>query len=117
MSKQKWVNGLHTTGGKVIVLISMAALNAGCDVTPFANANADCKQELRDNMRDPRGVSIRYIDRTESSPTSMRIRYRVRGENGFGAVTEEVRWCQWEQTVQRDDGSYRYRIFTGRERR
>jgi|GEM_PF-2840429 len=100
----------------LIMSATAVVILAGCEASPFANANANCKQTLRDSMRDPRGVSIRYLDRTERSRTDMRIRYTVRGTNAFGATTEAIYWCQWEQTAQLDDG-YRYRISTGRSRR
>ncbi|WP_394693883.1 hypothetical protein [Hyphobacterium sp.] len=108
-------NSTKIIGSKLMVVISMVgALGAlsACDVSPRANASWDCKTEIRDRMRNPSDVQIHYLEGEEVSTNTFLNRYRVRGENAFGAQTEEIWMCRWEQTYQGDGGwsDYRYRI-------
>ena len=83
------------------LFISVGFLS-GCDLA-YGQATSHCKQEIRQRMRDPSGVQIRHLDHEETSTDVFRIRYSVRGQNGFGAQTEEVWGCRFE-LFERDDG-------------
>ena len=109
---------LHAVALASFTLIT-AGLLGGCEVTPRANASADCKDEIRQRMRDPSGIQIRFISGEETSPNTFRNRYRIRGTNAFGAGVEEIWVCHWEQTYQGDGGwsDYRYNIRVWREPR
>lgn len=108
----------HAVAFATFTFIS-AGLLSGCEISPRANASADCKDEIRQQMRDPSGVQIRFISGEETSTNTFLNRYRVRGTNGFGATTQEIWVCRWEQTYQGDGGwwDYRYRIRVWREPR
>jgi hypothetical protein len=87
------------------LVVSMGFL-AGCEYSPETSAIADCKQAIRDRLRDPSGAQIRLMDGVGQNGNRYYSRYRVRGENNFGA-REEVTWfCTWTLIRQRDDGSY-----------
>ena len=88
---------------------------SACTGGEFHNALADCKEELREQMRDPRGVSIRYLENEETGEKSYILRFRVRGQNGFGANVEQRFVCHWTLT-ERTESGYRYRVFVSRER-
>jgi hypothetical protein len=100
----------------MLLTVAMAVGLSACTGGEFPNALANCKDELRQQMRDPRGVSIRYLENEETGENSYRLRFRVRGQNGFGANVEQHFVCNWTLTERTETG-YTYRVFVSRERR
>lgn len=109
-------NPINIQSIPVLLTLTTAVGLAGCTEGEFHNALADCKEELREQMRDPRGVSIRHVEHEETGENAYMLRFRVRGQNGFGANVEQRFVCNWSLTERHESG-YRYRVFVSRERR